>query len=94
MDQLLTGLEGYTAAFLDDLVIYINSWTVHLEHVQRVLMRLREAGLTVKTKKRQFGTKECVYLGHVVGNGTVNMASWRRFRALQSPRQSLKCGPS
>ena len=71
MDQLLTGLEGYTAAYLDDLVIYSNSWTEHLEHVQRVLTRLREAGLTVKPKKCQFGMKECVYLGHVVGNGTV-----------------------
>ena len=36
-----------------------------------MLIRLREAGLTVKPKKCQFGMKECVYLGHVVGNGTL-----------------------
>ena len=71
MDQLLMGLEGYTAAYLDDLVIFSESWPDHLEHIQRVLQRLREAGLTVKPKKCQFGMKECVYLGHVVGNGTV-----------------------
>ena len=71
MDQLLMGLEGYTAAYLDDLVIFSQSWTDHLEHLQSILLRLREAGLTVKPKKCLFGTRECVYLGHVVGNGTV-----------------------
>ena len=71
MDRLLMGLEGYTAAYLDDLVIFSQSWTDHLEHLQSILLRLREAGLTVKPKKCQFGMKECVYLGHVVGNGTV-----------------------
>ena len=71
MDQLLMGLEGYTAAYLDDLVIFSQSYTDHLEHLRSILLRLREAGLTVKLKKCQFGMKECVYLGHVVGNGTV-----------------------
>eukprot|EP00731_Ephydatia_muelleri_P013945 Em0007g1255a len=30
-----------------------------------------EAGLTVKVDKCQFGMKQCVYLGHVVGNGMI-----------------------
>ena len=71
MDRLLMGLEGYTVAYLDDLVIFSQSWTDHLKHLRSILLRLREAGLTVKPKKCQFGMKECVYLGHVVGNGTV-----------------------
>ena len=42
-----------------------------MEQVRSVLIRLREAGLTVKPMRCQFGMKECVYLGHVVKNGTL-----------------------
>ena len=57
MDRLLMGLEGYTVACLDDLVIFSQSWMDHLEHLQSILLRLGEAALTVKPKKCQFGMK-------------------------------------
>ncbi len=34
-DKLVTGLEGYTAAYLDVLVVYSSSWEEHLEHLQQ-----------------------------------------------------------
>ena len=71
MDRLLRGLEAYAAAYLDDLVIFSQSWEAHLEQVQRILSRLREAGLTAKPSKCQFAMQECIYLGHIVGNGLV-----------------------
>ena len=51
MDKLLMGLEGYTVAYLDDLVVFSQSWTDHLEHLRSILLRLREAGLTVKLEE-------------------------------------------
>ena len=36
-----------------------------------VLGQLRQAGLTVKARKCEFGASKCVYLGHIVGSGTV-----------------------
>ena len=71
MDRLLWGLEGCGAAYLDDLVIYSNFWEEHLKHLRKVYDRLHMTGLTAKPKKCQFRTKQCVYLGHVVGNGMV-----------------------
>ena len=71
MDQLLRGLEEYAAAYLDDLVIYSDSWEDHMLHLVKVFDRLRGAGLTAKPRKCQFGMTQCVYLGHVVGNGVV-----------------------
>ena len=71
MDELIRGLEDCTAAYLDDLVVFSTSWEEHLEHVRAVLRRLRSAGLTAKPAKCQFGMADCVYLGHVVGSGTV-----------------------
>ena len=71
MDQLLVGVEEFTAAYLDDLIIFSESWEDHLSHVEGVLERVRAAGLKVKPKKCQFGMTQCVYLGHIVGNGLV-----------------------
>ena len=65
MDKVVRGLEQFTAAYLDDLIIYSESWNDHLKHISEVLKCLRKAGLTMKAKKCQIGMSECVYLGHM-----------------------------
>ena len=37
-----------------------------------MLRKIQQAGLTIKRKKCQFETAECVYLGHVIGSGKVH----------------------
>ena len=69
MDQVIRGLP-FANAYLDDLVIFSNTWEEHLAHLRRVLERLMAANLTIKMKKCQFGMQECTYLGHTIGNGT------------------------
>ena len=64
-------MEDYTAAYLDDLVIFSNSWERHLHHIREVFDQLRAAGLTAKPRKCQVGMAQCVYFSHVVGNGLV-----------------------
>ena len=54
MDQLLRGMGDYTAAYLDDLIVFSTSWEGHLQHPRSVLQRLQEAGLTAKPSKCQF----------------------------------------
>ncbi len=71
VDKLLDGLQHCANAYLDDIVIYSGTWQDHVQHLALVLDRIQAAGLTAKPKKCQFGTKQCVYLGFVVGNGTV-----------------------
>ena len=71
MDRLIQGMGTFSAAYLDDLVVYSGSWEEHLQHLHQVLSRLREAGLTAKPSKCQLAMDQCVYLGHVVGKGTV-----------------------
>lgn len=71
MDRVIAGLSDFTATYLDDVIIFSETWEKHLEHVRTTLQRLRKAGLTVKAKKSQFGAKYCTYLGHIVGGGVV-----------------------
>ncbi|CAM4586126.1 unnamed protein product [Caretta caretta] len=72
VDGLLAGLGEYAVAHLDDVAIFSDSWADHLEHLQKVLERIREAGLTVKAKKCQIGLNRVTYLGHQVGQGTIS----------------------
>ncbi len=74
MDRLIRGQYESVSAYLDDLVIFSNSWEEHLRHLREVLHRLEEAGLTARLKKCQFAMKTCNYLGHVVGNGVIRPA--------------------
>ena len=66
MDYLT--LQG---AYLDDVVIFSSSWNQHLDHLQTVLQRLQEAGLTINPSKCDFARAEIEYLGFVIGKGQV-----------------------
>eukprot|EP00731_Ephydatia_muelleri_P009850 Em0005g436a len=63
--------RGSSVAYIDDVAIFSNSWEEHLQHVRVVLQRIQEAGLTAKPQKCQFGMDQCLYQGHIVGNGVV-----------------------
>ena len=91
VDKLLDGLE-YASAYLDDIIIFSSNWEDHLLHLEAVLQRLKQAGLTVKRKKCQFGMPECVYLGHSVGSGQVRpeevkVKAIREFAVPETKRQ-------
>ena len=70
MDRLLTGIEN-CRAYLDDIIIYDNTWDAHLKRVRQVLDRLTEANLTVNLPKSEFGRATLTYLGHEIGYGEV-----------------------
>ena len=55
VDCLLHGLGDFANAYLDDIVIHSATWEEHPQHLETVLTRLREAGLTTKLRKFQFG---------------------------------------
>ena len=85
-----TGTSDYTAAYLDDLVIFSNSWEEHLEHLGAVLQHLREAGLTAKPAKCQIGIQQCIYLEYMVGNGEIRSENNKIEALVKFPRPTTK----
>ena len=67
----MAGLSEFTCTYLDDVIIFSETWEDHLQCIQSTLKRLRKAGLTVKAKKSQFGADHCTYLGHIIGGGII-----------------------
>ena len=59
MDVVLRGLQGFSVAYIDDVAIFSNFWDEHLQHANVVLQQIREAGLTAKPQKCQFGMDQC-----------------------------------
>ena len=66
MNSLMDGLE-FARAYLDDLLIISkNTFEEHLEHLEKVLTRLAEAGLKINTSKSKFCQTELDYLGYTI----------------------------
>ena len=60
-------------AYLDDILIYSDDDTEHVEHVRAVLKRLQEYGLYVKLEKCKFHTWRVGFVGYVVTPNGVSM---------------------
>ena len=67
MNKVLQGIQHkFALSYLDDVLIYSKTWDEHLEHIQVVFNRLRDAGLKLKMSKCEFLKQEVNYLGHVI----------------------------
>ncbi|GET66141.1 retroviral-like aspartic protease 1 [Rhizophagus irregularis DAOM 181602=DAOM 197198] len=68
MDKILKEYIGeFVTVYLDDIMIYSEDFEKHIEHVDKVLSKLRENNMIVKLKKCQFGLRNINFLGHIVG---------------------------
>lgn len=58
MDKVLAPHHAYAAACIDDILIFLEQWEQHLQHLQAILIELRETDLTGNLKKCSLGQKE------------------------------------
>ena len=66
-------VDCFVVVYLDDIVIYSDSLKDQLEHLRKVLSKLREHQLYVKKEKCEFAQQEILLLGHNVSKGLVMM---------------------
>ena len=67
MDIVLTGLNyEICLAYLDDIILYSGDLATHLERLERLLSRLREANLKLKPSKCHLLQKQVCFLGFTV----------------------------
>ena len=69
--SVLAGLETFTGAYLDDIIIFSDTWDDHLKHLELVFKSIRQANLTIKKAKCIFASAQVEYLGPVIGLGKV-----------------------
>ena len=70
MSTVLTGLSKFAFTYLDDVLVYSETYNDHLHHLNTVLQRFQKAGLKIKLSKCQFFKTHLHYLGHrISANG-------------------------
>ena len=65
MNKVLKGLK-FVMTYLDDIIIFSENESQHLEHLETVFSHLREARLKMKWSKCDFFKSEIHYLGHLI----------------------------
>ena len=70
MNIVVDGLIG-CAVYLDDVVVFSDTWEDHLQRITALFDRLVWAQLTVNLAKCVFARATVTYLGKVVGQGEV-----------------------
>ena len=65
MNKVLKGPK-FTMMYLDDIIIFSQDESQHLEHLEIVFSHLQEAGLKMKRSKCDFFKSEIHYLGHLI----------------------------
>ena len=90
VDRALVGCQDFTAAYIDDIVIFSPDWSTHVTHLRQVLRALAQAGLKANPRKSCLGFKELSYLGFVVGNGQIRPLPGRIITLQNSPRPNTK----
>ncbi|MBW0533426.1 hypothetical protein O181_073141 [Austropuccinia psidii MF-1] len=58
--------EGWHIIYIDDIIIFSDSWALRLERLERVLHKFSEMSMKISLKKFYFGFEELKALGHVV----------------------------
>lgn len=66
------------------------TWEEHLVHIEEVMKWLKDAGLTVRAQKCQFGGKEVTYLRHKIGNGKIKPLETKVVSIREWPVPSTK----
>ena len=67
-DTLREYLNDFALAYLDDILIFSKTYNEHVQHVRKVLTKLREKDLPVKLSKYEFHKHSVAFLGYIVSN--------------------------
>jgi hypothetical protein len=80
-DTLMKYLNEFVVAYLDDILMYSNSKKDHIQHVKKILQRLREANIQIDVNKCEFHKIETKFLEMIVDRDDVRMNS-KKIKAI------------
>ena len=85
-ETLSAYLDRFCSAFLDDTIVYSETYKEHVIHVRQVLQQLSDVGLHLNPKKCEFHQTETTYLGLVIGRNGIQMQP-ERIETVQNWKQ-------
>ena len=94
-------IDEFVIVYLDDILVFSETWDEHVRHVKQVLDTLQREKLYVKLSKCEFGKTALVYLGHIVGGGQLKIdpskidviVNWHEPKSVTEDPELLRCSP-
>ncbi len=80
-DTLMNYLNEFVVAYLDDIIVYNNNKKEHIQHVRKILQRLRETNIQADVDKCEFHTTEKKFLRMIVDRDDIKM-NLEKIRAI------------
>ena len=90
VNNILSEVRDYARAYMDDLVIFSDTWQDHVRHLRTVLNIIKKWNLTLKEAKCQVGMKFCRFLGHRVGMGLIKPSLHKVTAVMEFTRPQTK----
>ncbi|MBW0515783.1 hypothetical protein O181_055498 [Austropuccinia psidii MF-1] len=78
-------LEGLMVVYIDDVIIYSETWEYHVQYIDRVLSKFTPINLKLSLKKCNFGQQELLALGHKVLGFSLQIDQNKVAAVLQRP---------
>ena len=89
MMSVILGTCNFTEAlcYLDDILVWGETWEIFVKRLRRVLEKIRDAGLVLGVGKCMFGVNEVSYLGCTIKQGMVKISEQRvaQIRMIKRP---------
>ena len=73
INAVLGDVRKFALAFIDDIIVFSDTFEEHLEHLNIVFEKLRQANLRLKISKCEFLKKKLQYLGHVISDQGISV---------------------
>ena len=89
INSVTSGIDGCDA-YIDDALIYSDTWEEHLSRIRQFYNRLGEAKLTINLSKSEFVCATVTFLGHVVGQGQIKPVDSKVCAISDFPRPEKK----
>ena len=86
MRKLLQDMDNVKRC-IDDLIVYTKDWATHLQVFDKLLEKLKQAGLVIRLTKCVFGSKFVEFLGHSIGENciSINKENLEKIRSAKRP---------
>ena len=92
MQRVLASVSEFATPYMDDVVIFSETWDDHVKHIQLVLESIGKAGLTVNPNKCSWGGRGVEFLGHHIGKGRMSIPEHRSTALATYTRPRTKKG--
>ncbi|MBW0543999.1 hypothetical protein O181_083714 [Austropuccinia psidii MF-1] len=78
-------LEGWMVVYIDNVIIYSETWEDHVQYIDQVLGKCTPINLKISLKKCNFCQQEILALGHKVSGVSLEIDKNKVAAALQKP---------